>query len=215
MEDEDLLPISGLQHLLFCPRQCALMFVEGVWSDNELTVTGTQAHDRADLPGLESRPGVRIERALLLRSDRLGLIGKSDVVEFHQETALDSREIWRPFPVEYKRGRRDRWQHNEVQLCAQALCLEEMLGVEVPRGAIYYIASRKRQEVEFNRALRGATEKAAADFRAMVVSQSTPPPQPDRRCRKCSLKETCMPEVIANQRPVVPYIDSVTRGDVK
>lgn len=215
MEDDDLLPISGLQHLLFCPRQCALMFVEGVWSDNELTVTGSQAHDRADLPGLESRPGVRIERALHLRSDRLGLIGKSDVVEFHRESTADGGEIWRPFPIEYKRGRRHRWQHNEVQVCAQALCLEEMLGIEVPRGAIYYIASRKRLDVAFDKTLRDTTEKAAAEFRAMMISRATPSPRPDRRCRRCSLKETCMPEVIANQRPVVPYIDSVTRGDAK
>jgi CRISPR-associated exonuclease Cas4 len=132
-EDDGLLPLSGLQHLLFCERQCALIHVEQIWADNALTTQGELLHEHVDLPALEQRPGVRIERAVPLRSDRLRLIGKADVVEFHAVPSQPGR--WQPFPVEYKRGRRRKWLHDEVQVCAQAMCLEEMVGVPVPRGA--------------------------------------------------------------------------------
>src|SRR4051812_35438852 len=123
MEVDDLLPLSGLQHLIFCERQFALIHVEQLWAENALTISGRQLHERADLPGQSRGAAVRVARALPLRSDRLRLAGKADVVEFHREAA-DGRELWRPFPVEYKRGRPKPGGADEVQLCAQALCLE-------------------------------------------------------------------------------------------
>ena len=136
--EDDLLPLSALQHLLFCERQCALIHIEQVWDDNALTVQGQFLHERVDRVDAERHPGVRIERALPLRSDRLRLVGRADVVEFHAIPGEPERH--QPVPVEYKRGRRRRWLHDEVQLCAQAMCLEEMLGVAVPRGALYHAA---------------------------------------------------------------------------
>ncbi len=211
--DDDLLPLSGLEALTYCPRQCALRHIEGLTDDNRFTVEGKAVHERAHLPGLEAREGVRVERGLHIRSYRLGLIGKADVVEFHREKTGGGAEIWRPFPVEYKRGRRKRWTHDEVQACAQALCLEEMLDIEVPRGAIYYAASKKRLDVEFDDSLRATTERAAATFRKMIQERIVPPPQPGPRCRNCSLVDLCMPEVVAQHRDVARYIDSFTKGD--
>ena len=131
METDDYIPLSGLQHLAFCERQCALIHVEGIWEENRLTVEGRQLHERVDAVGDEIRAAVRIARGLPLRSDRLKLVGKADVVEFRKDG---------PFPVEYKRGARKAWRHDELQLCAQAMCLEEMLGVAVPRDVPWYSA---------------------------------------------------------------------------
>jgi CRISPR-associated exonuclease Cas4 len=191
--DDDYLPLSGLQHLLFCERQCALIHVEQVWAENALTTQGKLLHERVDLQGLEQRPGVRIERAVPLRSDRLRLIGKADVVEFHAVPGESRR--WQPFPVEYKRGRRRKWLHDEVQVCAQAMCLEEMVGVPVPEGALYYAASRRRREVTIDAALRGETVTAAARFHELVAKGETPPAQLQRKCVNCSLHEICLPEL--------------------
>ena len=213
--DDELLPISGLQHLLFCPRQCALIHVEGVWSENALTIGGQAVHQRAHLPGCEARDGVRVERGLPICSYRLGLIGKADVVEFHPEPTGDGPEIWRPFPVEYKRGRRRRWIHSEVQACAQALCLEEMLGIAVPRGAIYYAASKKRLEVAFDEELRATTERAAATFHKMMQERIVPPPRPGPRCPNCSLVDLCMPEIVARRREADRYIDTIIKDNTK
>ncbi len=156
MEVDDLLPLSGLQHLVFCERQFALIHVEGLWAENTLTISGRQLHERADLPGQSLGAAVRVARALPLRSDRLGLAGKADVVEFHREADVDAGILWRPFPVEYKRGRPKPGGADEVQLCAQAICLEEMLGLEVPRGALFYGSTRRRKAVAFTLALRVA-----------------------------------------------------------
>ena len=158
--EDDLLPISALQHLLFCERQCALIHVEGLWADNVLTVEGTHMHRRSDEGADEKRDGVRIVRALPLRSLRLGLAGRADVVEFHRG---EPGAAWAPFPVEYKRGRAKRERCDQVQLCAQALCLEEMLGVEIPAGALFYgqapprRRSLRRSAAGGNRACRRAS----------------------------------------------------------
>lgn len=187
MDVDDFLPMSALQHLSFCPRQCALIHVEGIWADNVRTVEGTLLHERADLPGTELRPGVRIARALWLRSAQLRLVGRADVVEF-----VDGD---RAHPVEYKRGRRGAWAHDEAQLCAQAMALEEMTGRAVETGAIYYGRSRRRREVRFDGALRSRTERLALELHAMVRAQRTPAAEPGAKCGECSLRERCMPEL--------------------
>lgn len=188
--DEELVPISALQHWSYCPRQCALIHVEQTFDENLFTLQGRFLHERADEPRTEEAADLRIERSLPLYSERLGLVGRADVVEFHHD---------RPLPVEYKRGKRRRWGHDELQLCAQGLCLEEMLGVPVPRGAVYYHGSRRRLVVELNGALRAAVENATAAVRRLLVSSRLPPPVADGRCRHCSLREACQPSVITKR----------------
>ena len=192
--EDDLLPLSALQHLLFCERQCALIHVEQLWAENRLTVEGRHLHERADGGGAETRGGVRTVRSLAVRSLRLGLSGRADVVEFHADPLGGPP---RPFPVEYKRGRPKRDHSDRVQLCAQALCLEEMLAQEVPRGAIYHYASRRRREVVFDRALRSLTEETVQAVRRILLMGSVPPPVADARCPKCSLFDACMPFALA------------------
>jgi CRISPR-associated exonuclease Cas4 len=163
--EDDLLPLSALQHLMFCERQCALIHVEQVWADNRLTVEGTHLHRKADSGEAESRGDVRTTRGVPLRSLRLGLIGKADVVELHRMHS-GGKEKWLPFPVEYKRGKPKPDRSDEVQLCAQALCLEEMLGVEIATGALFYGTTRRREDVAFDHELRAETESAAARLHA-------------------------------------------------
>ncbi len=142
-----------MNHLLFCERRCALIHIEGVFQENAYTLEGRLRHEGADTPGYETRSGVRAVRALPLYSRRLGLAGRADIVEFHPRPEGGER----PCPVDYKRGKRNRWENDDVQLCAQGLCLEEMLSVDVPRGAIFHAASKRRREVEFSRELRETT----------------------------------------------------------
>ena len=189
--EDDLVMISALEHYSYCPRQCALIHVEQTFDENLYTLRGRAVHERVDEPVAEFREGVRVERALPLWSKRLGLIGKADVVEFHGVT---------PFPVEYKHGSKREREHDDLQLCAQAICLEEMTGKAVPLGAIYYHSSRRRREVEFTDALRSEVELATAEIRKMLSEKTLPPPVNDNRCRHCSLKESCMPAVVGEQR---------------
>jgi CRISPR-associated exonuclease Cas4 len=203
LAEDDFLPLSGLQHLLFCERQAALIHLERIWVDNALTVEGTHLHERADGGEGESRGDLRIVRGLPLRCARLGLSGKADVVELHR---LGSGEepagaeipglagLWRPFPIEYKRGRPKSHRADEVQLCAQALCLEEMLRVEIPAGALFYGQPRRRTEVPFDRSLRQLTEEAARRFHELVERGITPPPVYEPKCDRCSLIDVCLPE---------------------
>lgn len=189
MEGDDFLPLSALQHYLYCPRQCALIHVEQEWEENALTAEGRLLHERVDQPGRGRRDGVRVLRSLPLLSRRLGLSGTADVVEVRGR---------QPFPVEYKRGRPKSHRADEVQLCAQALCLEEMLGVPVPEGALYYGEERRRTPVPFDDALRALTEETAAEAWAMVASGQTPPPLHDaRKCGRCSLAERCQPAALS------------------
>ena len=185
--DDDPIMISALEHYSYCPRQCALIHVEQTFDENLYTLRGQAVHRRVDEPESEVVDGVRVERALPLWSKRLGLIGKADVVEFHGET---------PYPVEYKHGPHREQEHDDLQLCAQALCLEEMTGQAVPRGAIYHHSSRKRREVELTPELRARVVEVTQAIRAMLTSTRLPPPVNDRRCTHCSLQESCMPAVI-------------------
>lgn len=190
-DEDDLLPISALQHLLFCERQCALIHVEGLWAENRLTIEGRHLHERADSGATESRPGLRVERSVAVRSLRLGLTGKADVVEFHR--AVDGAPE-RVVPVEYKRGRPKLDDSDRVQLCAQALCLEEMLGVPVDAGAVFYAQTRRRLDVPFDAELRGRTETAARRFRAVVASGATLRAVRMPKCSGCSLIDLCLPD---------------------
>ena len=190
MENEPI-PISALNQYAYCPRRCALIHVEQSFEENIYTMRGNDLHERTDTPeesGCDN--GIRVERALPLWSNRLGLIGKADVVEFHGET---------PYPVEYKSGRLHKYVNDDLQLCAQALCLEEMMGKEVPRGAIYHHGSRRRREVVLDQALRAKVEETIIAIRQMFAEEVIPPPVNDARCKHCSLLESCMPAVIAKQ----------------
>lgn len=183
--DGELVMISALQHYSYCPRQCALIHVEQVFDENLYTLRGQRMHERADVPEPELEDGLRVERALPLFSERLGLIGKADVVEFSSGGT--------PYPVEYKSGPPRGWEHDELQLCAQALCLEEMFEAEVPEGAIFHHATRSRRSVSFGVDLRARTEETVARVRELLVRSEVPPPVADARCKNCSLIDACMP----------------------
>lgn len=201
--EDALLPISALQHLLFCERQCALIHIEGVWVENRLTVEGRHLHDKAHDGPSETRTGVRIARGLALRSFRLGLVGKADVVEFHGDGEVAAG---RPFPVEYKRGKPKKHQADKVQLCAQALCLEEMLGTSVPAGALFYGRTRRRMGVPFDAALRHLTEETARRLHALIASRRTPVAVREPKCDSCSLFDVCLPDAMGPQHSAVRYL---------
>ena len=188
--EDDLLLLSALQHLLYCERQCALIHIEQAWSENRFTAEGRLAHDHVHSAGHETRGDVRIARDLSLRSLRLGLIGKADVVEFHGAT---------PYPVEHKRGHSKSNRCDEVQVCAQALCLEEMLGKPVPEGALFYGEPRRRTLVAFDSALRAETENAVARLHRLFESGLTPPAVYDKaKCERCSLLDSCKPKAVGD-----------------
>lgn len=219
--EDDLLPLSALQHLAFCPRQCALIHLEGAWAENRLTAEGRVLHNRVHESGLESRPGIRVARGLRLHSLCLGLVGQADVVEFLacDPTASDLRHAvelpgqpgrWCPQPVEYKRGRPKRDPVDEVQLCAQALCLEEMLSVSIPSGAIFYGQTRRRLTVPLDFGLRSQTEALAARLHELVQTAITPPPTFGPHCEKCSLRAYCLPEPLAHWSSIQSYLEQNT-----
>lgn len=198
MEDDDtLVPISALQHQLFCPRQCALIHVEQQWLEDGATAEGRILHERVDGGGRERRRDVRTVRGLALRSVAHGLIGKADAVELHGRAPG-----WRPYPVEYKRGRPKAHRADEVQLCAQALCLEEMFGTDVSEGALFYGQTRHRTIVAIDADLRALTLCVAGEVRTMLAGGVTPAPVVTPGCRRCSLEPLCRPQAIAT-RPVV------------
>jgi CRISPR-associated exonuclease Cas4 len=203
--ESDLLPLSALQHLVFCERQCALIHIEQAWDENRFTAEGRIMHERVHEPGEESRGDVRTARGVPLRSLRLGLVGKADVVEFHRGEG----GIWRPFPVEHKRGKPKPDDSDKVQLCAQALCLEEMLEVEAPSGAIFYGRTRRRLDVEFGEQLRSETEKAAERLHGLIESEITPKPIYTNKCKSCSLMDRCLPRVIQKRRSVQGYLEQI------
>jgi CRISPR-associated exonuclease Cas4 len=187
--DDELVMISALEHYSYCPRQCALIHVESVFDENLYTLRGRHLHERADSSETSFEEGVRAVRSLPLFSERLGLIGKADIVEF------DMRGT--PYPVEYKAGPRKANVHDDIQLCAQALCLEEMLGKEVPRGEVFHKSSQRRREAVFDEGLRRTTEGMVSLVRAMLSDGKLPAPVADARCPKCSLFDACMPFTLA------------------
>ncbi|MCK9232803.1 MAG: CRISPR-associated protein Cas4 [Syntrophales bacterium] len=202
-KEDELLPLSSLQHMVFCPRQCALMFIEQVWDENRLTVEGRIFHERVHELGQETRGDVRISRGVFIRSLRLGIVGIADVIEFHHQTDSD---IWHPFPVEYKRGKPKADDCDKVQLCAQAICLEEMLGVTIPAGALFYGQTRHRFDVAFDENLRLEAEETAIRAHDLIASGQTPPPVYEKRCESCSLISECLPKTIQKRRSVKTYL---------
>lgn len=184
--------LSALQHYTYCPRQCALIHIEQVFAENVFTLRGQAVHRITDTPGSEAvRSGVRAERALPVWCERLGLIGKCDIVEFLPDGT--------PYPVEYKHGAKREQLHDNIQLAAQALCLEEMFGKPVVRGAIYHASSHRRREVLIDATLRSATEAAVDAVRTMLGTGQLPPPVWDERCRHCSLLELCQPQMLSEK----------------
>jgi CRISPR-associated exonuclease Cas4 len=202
---DDLLPLSALQHIAFCERQCALIYTEQVWAENRFTAEGRIMHERVHDESRESRGDVRIDYGVSLRSWRLGLIGKADVVEFHRRPDGS----WQPFPVEYKRGKPKADDCDKVQLCAQAICLEEMLSVAIPAGALFYGQTRHRLDVVFDEALRRETEETARRAHDLIASGRTPPPVYEKRCESCSLVAECLPKTIQNRRSVKNYLTRI------
>lgn len=194
MNEADHIPLSALQHWCYCPRQCALIHVEQVFAENLYTLRGQTVHKQVDQPGVETRAGVRVERALPIWSERLGLIGKADIVEFEADGT--------PYPVEYKHGSRNKaaWiaACDDLQLAAQAMCLEDMTGKPVPRGALFYATTKRRREVVIDTSLRQRVTNATAAVRVLLEAAVLPAPTFDKRCDKCSLAEICQP----NARPV-------------
>jgi len=205
MEAPEQIPLSALQHWHYCPRQCGLIHLEQVFDENVHTLRGQAVHAKADLPGVETAKGVRVERALPLWHDELGLIGKSDVVEFLQGGV--------PYPVEYKHGKKRAKAHDDIQLAAQAICLEEMTGKQVTHGAIYHHTSRRRREVAITDSLRQQVEETVVSVRALLVSGKLPPPVNDARCKECSLKAICQPQALADKTHQYELLDGLFNVD--
>ncbi|NUO10057.1 MAG: CRISPR-associated protein Cas4 [Candidatus Brocadia sp.] len=182
--------VSALEHYSYCPRQCALIHIEQTFDENLYTLRGRAVHENVDIESSRLKETVRCERALPIWSERLGLVGKADMVEFHGNV---------PYPVEYKSGKHRAGHHESLQVCAQAICLEEMLKVTVEKGAIFWHASRERKEVVFTETMRNQVEEVTSAIHKMMVEKLVPPPVNDKRCRDCSLKESCLPEAIHNK----------------
>ncbi len=216
--EEDYLPLSGIQHFAFCKRQFALIHVERMWTENVLTFEGRAMHDRADDPFyFESRGTLLITRSAPLSSARLGLYGVADVVEFRLCSdggiMLDGREgLWRPFPVEYKRGQPKSNDCDVVQLAAQAMCLEEMLQIPVQQGALFYGKTRRRQVVHIDGSVRLRVVDLAKQMHEVYDAGYTPPPIKARNCGRCSLKNLCLPDV-SHRKSVRAYLETMSGGD--
>ena len=215
--DDDLLPISGLQHLAFCERQWALIHLEGQWAENRLTAEGKVLHERVEGGDRESRSDVVITRSIQLRCLRLGLVGKADVVEWRcvePKAGVDVAGVplpgkvghWKPFPIEYKRGKPKTSRIDEVQLCAQALCLEEMLEIRIQQGALYYGKPRKRTDVAIDEGLREKTKSLAERMHELFKAGKTPKARYDSKCKNCSLLDRCLPKVTGTGK-VARYLD--------
>ena len=202
--EADLVPISALQHYLHCPRQCALIHLEQIWEENLYTAEGRILHEKADSGKTETRGAIKTVTGLPLRSLALGLNGKADVVEFHRR-----EELWQPFPVEYKRGSPKAHEADKIQLCAQGMCLEEMLGLSVPNGAIFYGKTRRRLAVPLDERLRDTTRKVADAVHTLMDSGKTPPPVYTEGCRGCSLLEQCMPRHLARKDAALLYLQNI------
>lgn len=207
IDDFDLLPLSALQHYLFCPRQCALIHVERLWFENKFTAEGKVMHERVDKGGDRDRGSVRIEYSLRLVCRELGLVGQADVVEFH--LVDKAAGLWAPYPVEYKRGKPKKDNSDKVQLCAQGLCLEEMYQTSIPEGALFYGKTRRRQQVPFSEELREETADTARRLHIMIRDRITPEPFYDSKCDSCSFVDFCMPR-ICKRKSVKSYLEKMT-----
>ncbi|MFH1130231.1 MAG: CRISPR-associated protein Cas4 [Pseudomonadota bacterium] len=211
-DESDLLPISALQHFVFCERQCALIHLERLWAENRLTSEGRILHERADKPSHETRHDVHVARHMSIRSLRLGLAGIADIVEYYrvgpesQGIALSGHTgLWMPYPVEYKRGRPKKDMSDEIQLCAQVLCLEEMHDVIIAEGALFYGTSCRRHTVVINTKIRKNTEKIVEALRNLIGKTKLPEATFAPKCRNCSLVDLCMPQVLGRAHDASAY----------
>jgi CRISPR-associated exonuclease Cas4 len=218
--ESELLPLSGLAHMAFCERRWALIHLEQQWVDNRFTVEGSDLHEKAHSEEIESRPGVLIRRTLALHSLRLGVSGHADIVEFEPSTASHAialpgrRGRWQAFPVEYKRSR-DKASSvaYRIQLCAQAICLEEMLSTRVPCGAIYDAAQRRREPVEFFQPVRNEVERLAEQMHRLLRERHTPTAVLKQACKSCSMVEACLPGKLAAPVSVSRYLRQMRRAN--
>lgn len=208
--EEDYLPLSGIQHFAFCRRQWALIHIENQWAENERTVDGIIMHEKAHSGDVESRGDAVIMRALRVFSATLGVSGECDVVEFNRNAdgiSLNGHDgLWQPYPVEYKRGKPKEHNADEMQLCAQAMCLEEMLCCTIPCGALFYGEPRRRTEVEFTPELRRAVEDSLNEMHDYYKRGYTPKAKPRKGCSACSLKEICLPKMV-QRKSVAAYVE--------
>lgn len=221
--DEDFLLLSGIQHIAFCERQWALIHLEQIWAENVRTVEGKHLHDRADDPFKdESRTTLRIVRGMPVVSQQLGLRGVADVIEFHadkehiegENCRLKNRKgWWRPVPVEYKRGRPKSDDRDAVQLCAQAIALEEMLHVHIPAGFLFYGKTKRRQAVDLDASLRQHTFELSKSMHQLAREGKTPKAQKGKHCSLCSLTEQCQPNWMLRHRPVKSYLERMCHVD--
>jgi CRISPR-associated exonuclease Cas4 len=202
-EEEDFLQLSALQHYIFCKRQCALIHIEQSWVENVLTAEGRIMHEKVHDERHENRCDIRIEYGVSIASSELGLSGKADVVEFHKNPGED---IFLPFPVEYKRGKPKPDDCDKIQLCAQAICLEEMMGVSISAGALFYGKIRRRLDVLFDDLLRTRTKEAAEQLHQLVKDGVTPMPVYSPKCDSCSFVEQCLPKAISQKMTVREYL---------
>ncbi len=208
--EDELLPISALQHLSFCERQWALIYIEQAWAENVFTAEGRNLHEKTHEADVENRSGVRIVRGLRLRCLRLGLVGQADVVEFVSADAgvrLEGTDgLWRPFPVEYKRGKAKPENCDRVQLCAQAMCLEEMLSTQITEGALFYGRPRRRERVELTPPLRAETETLVVKLHESYRLGKTPKARYGPKCKSCSLLEVCLPKITGLDKDIDHYL---------
>lgn len=204
--EPDPIALSALQHYLFCQRQCALIHVEQAWAENSFTAEGRLLHEATAETGHQVRRGVRVVTAMPLASLRLGVSGIADLIELHPSHNGDD-EHWEPYPVEYKRGKPKAHRADEVQLCAQAICLEEMFDTTIAEGALFYGKTRRRLIVPFDDELRTLTADVAQDTRTLIAAGKTPRPVYERRkCSACSLVEQCRPQRLAREVNVVRWL---------
>ncbi len=208
MDDEDqLLPLSALQHWLYCPRQCGLIHLEQVWAENKFTAEGQVLHHKAHEGADETKAGVRVTRSMSVRSLELGISGQCDIVEFHENDLV--------VPVEYKRGKPKSHRADEVQLCAQAMCLEEMLKVAISSGYLFYGENRRRTEVDFDAPLRHLVTESAAALHAMIDSRETPTAEYlAKRCDACSLIDLCQPKALRFKKGAAAWFASALKSQI-
>lgn len=214
--EDEYIQLSALQHYLFCPRQCALAYMEMIWSDNILTAEGKLMHEQVHGGKFEKRGSVIKTRGLWIASAHLGLSGQTDLVEFHKTENSDNSVrlpgysgYWQVFPVEFKRGKPKTDHSDEVQLCAQAICLEEMLNTKINEGAIFYGNNKRRHSVAFNQSLRILTEERTKNIHNMFKTEITPAAEYSKKCKSCSLYEKCLPEKYGGNNKVKRYIEKI------
>ena len=212
-EEEDFIQLSALQHYMFCPRQCALIHIEQAWAENILTAQGQLMHKKAHETKYEKRTNMITARGLRLFSKELGLSGQTDIVEFHKSVTSEPgcklvgfSGRWNPFPVEYKHGKPKQDHSDEVQLCAQAICLEEMLDTKIPQGAIFYGKNRRRHPVRFSEELRALTEDTTQKIHEMFRTGKTPKAEYTKKCESCSLIEQCLPKKTGEGKLASRYV---------